>query len=54
MGWPQILWIALSTMGLGISLVKHGEPRESKYNFWITLISLGFEVFILHSGGFWR
>lgn len=52
MGWPQIVWIALSAMGLGISLIKHGEQRKSNYNFWVTLISLGFEMLILWKGGF--
>lgn len=51
MGWPQIVWIVISAMGIGIALVKHGEPRE-KYNFWVTLISLGIEILILWKGGF--
>lgn len=51
MGWPQIVWIVLSAIGIGIALVKHGEPREN-YNFWVTLISLGFEMMILWKGGF--
>ena len=51
MGWPQIVWIVVAAMGLGISLVKHGKMREP-YNFWVTLISLGIEVLILYKGGF--
>jgi len=51
MGWPQIVWIVLSAMGIAIAGVKHGEPRE-KYNFWVTLISLGIEMVILWKGGF--
>lgn len=52
MGWPQIVWIVLSAMGVTIALVKHGKPRESNYNFWVTLISLGIEMLILWKGGF--
>ena len=52
MGWPQIVWIALSAIGIGIALVKHGKPRKSYYNFWVTLISLGLEVLVLYNGGF--
>ena len=52
MGWPQIVWIVISGIGLGIALVKHGEPRQSNYNFWVTLMSLGIEVLILYKGGF--
>ena len=51
MGWPQIVWIAVSALGVGIALINHGEPRE-KYNFWVTLISLGIEMLILLKGGF--
>ena len=51
MGWPQIVWVAVSTMGIGIALVKHGEPRE-KYNFWVTLGSFVIEMLILWKGGF--
>lgn len=53
MGWPQIAWIALSAMGVGISLVKHGKPRELNYNFWVTPISLGIEVLVLYKCRFW-
>ena len=33
-----IVYLALSAMGLGINLAKHGEPKDEKYNFWVSLI----------------
>ncbi len=51
MGWPQITWIALAAMGVGISMVKHGQPREP-YSLWTSLIGTGIAVGLLYAGGF--
>lgn len=52
MGWPQIVWIALTAMELGCMAVKHGEPKEGKENFWISLIANGIMAWLLWKGGF--
>lgn len=52
MGIPQIIMIILFAMDLGLNLAKHGENKEGKYNFWIALISVIIEFFILYCGGF--
>ena len=52
MGWPQIVWIILTAMGLGCSMVKHGEPKEGKENFWTVLIANAFVAYLLWQGGF--
>ncbi len=50
--WPQIVFAGLMFINLGIALVKHGEPKEEKYNFFITLISVLLDFWILKAGGF--
>lgn len=54
MGVPQICYIILITLGLGISLAKHGEPREDNYNFFATLLSASIQIGLLILGGFFR
>ena len=52
MGWPQIVWIALTAMGLGCTAVKHGQPKEGNENFWTSLIANGIVALLLYYGGF--
>lgn len=52
MGAPQIIYIVLLSMGLMLSLIKHGE--EHTINFWTTLISTGIIVTLLITGGFFK
>lgn len=52
MGIWQIIYIALTAMGLGIVLVKHGEPRTDKYNIFVSLTSTVIVLIILFLGGF--
>jgi len=50
-GAPQIIWIVLTAMGLGISIVKHGEPR-SPHNMWASIIGTPLAAALLYWGGF--
>ena len=52
MGIPQIIVIILFAMSLTINLVKHGEPKEGKYNFFSALIGIGIYLLALYKGGF--
>ena len=52
LGWPQIVYICLIMMNLGMYLVKHGEKNNTKYNFFTCLLSNLISVWILYSGGF--
>lgn len=53
MGWPQIVWIVLAGISVGMHLVKHGESRQNeKYNVIACLIATGFMAFVLSAGGF--
>lgn len=51
-GWPQLTWLCLMLVGLGIILAKHGEREDGRYNVYRTgAITLGLAV-ILYYGGF--
>ena len=50
---PQIIYLALAFMALGISLAKHGESR-SNHNFGLTLLSMAIAIYILWWGGFFK
>ena len=49
---PQIIIIVMYALGIGIALSKHGEQRNDKYNFFVTLISTAIELSLLWWGGF--
>jgi hypothetical protein len=51
MGWPQITMVVLMALGLGISLAKHGEPREP-YSFGTALLGTALAAGLLWAGGF--
>lgn len=46
-----IIILLLFALNLGAILVKHGEPIEGKYNFWISLIWYGILIFLLYKAG---
>lgn len=52
MHYPQILVIILFALGLGISLAKHGERKEAKYNFITDSISVLILFILLYLGDF--
>ena len=52
MGVYQIITLILFTMSLTIHLVKHGEPKDEKYNFFTALLGMAIYVFLLYKGGF--
>lgn len=52
MHWPQITWIVISVLGLGIVLVKHGQPNIYRYSFWTQLTYVLMMAWLLSIGGF--
>lgn len=52
MGWPQIVMIIAMAFNLCMNMIKHGEDRDEKYNFWVSLISCALQCVILFAGGF--
>lgn len=53
MHWPQVTMIVLIAAGVGIEMVKHGEP-QGNHNFWTTAISSVITVSLLIAGGFFN
>jgi len=48
---PQLLFVIIIAMSIGIALAKHGKPSP-KYNFWLTLLASAIWYAIAWSGGF--
>ena len=48
--WPQFILLALMFVGLGVEIVKHGEPDE--HNIWVTLFGQTIVLGLLWWGGF--
>jgi hypothetical protein len=49
---PEIVYIVLVSLSLGVTAVKHGEPRKGKVNFAATIVSQALTFAILYWGGF--
>lgn len=52
MGWPQVAYIVLLAMGVGIHLANHGQPRNDNYSVFVALISSSISLGIVYAGGF--
>ena len=50
--WPQIIWLAISVLGIGAHIAKHGEPMGAMYNGWSRLIHFIIYAALLWWGGF--
>ena len=51
LGWPQLVYLALTILGLGVAMAKHGEPR-GEHSFPTTFIASGIVIWVLYMGGF--
>lgn len=52
LGAPQIIVLVIYIISLGIHMAKHGEPQNTKYNFWVGLFSTAINIALLWWGGF--
>lgn len=52
LGVPQIIYLAFTLVGLGISAAKHGQEKKGQENVWATLIVTCFIYGLLYWGGF--
>lgn len=52
MDWPQITYLGLLFLGLGIALSQHGQTKTEVKSFWLALISALMQFAILYYGGF--
>jgi len=49
---PQIVYIAITMLGLGVSLAQHGNPKKGKESFTVSLAANSITIGILYWGGF--
>lgn len=49
---PQLIFIALLVLGTGVSLAKHGQPKEGRHNFTLAVLSDAIVIGLLYWGGF--
>lgn len=48
----QIIMLSIIFINLGITLSRHGETHETKYNIFVQLIASTINFVILKMGGF--
>ena len=51
---PQIVYLLLLALGLGITMEQHGKPKTGKHNFWVSLIAAALSFAIVWWGGFFN
>jgi hypothetical protein len=49
---PEIVYIILVSLSLGITAAQHGEPKKGKESIFQTLISHSLTFALLYWGGF--
>jgi hypothetical protein len=52
--WPQITFVTLIVLNLGITLEQHGKPKTGNQSFWISLTSAALTMWLLYAGGFFN
>lgn len=48
---PQIIYLALMFLGMGVIAAKHGQPHKP-YNFGATMVAATITIVLLAWGGF--
>jgi len=49
---PQIIYLVLFFVGLGVELEKHGSPKTGTHNAWVSIIAGATILGLLYWGGF--
>lgn len=52
MGAPQIIYVVLIALSLGIHLARHGEPRNARFSIWSGLVNASASIGLVWWGGF--
>lgn len=50
--WPQIVFLVWMFVCLLVHFNKHGQPRNTKWNFGMELLDDSIIFFLLYAGGF--
>lgn len=53
-GWPQMIYLALSLLGTAYVIANHGKPKTGKHNGVSQVIALLIVFGILYWGGFFN
>lgn len=48
----QIIYLCMIVLSVGITIAKHGEPKEGNYHAGVTFVSAIIDIVILALGGF--
>lgn len=48
----QVIYLIILFLPVGVSIVKHGEPKEGEYHALASLISVAIDITLLALGGF--
>jgi hypothetical protein len=49
---PQLIYLALFCAGVGMCLVRHGQPKRGEHDAFVDIIAGGMILGILYWGGF--
>lgn len=52
MGWPQITYLILTFVGLGIAIERHGKPKIGTHDFVVDIVATSIVLGLLYAGGF--
>ena len=51
---PQLIYLGLTMIGLGMIISKHGQPKEGNHNAWSSIIASIVIGYVLYLGGFFN
>ena len=49
---PQLTYLAIVCIGLGIGITQHGQVKTEKKNAWNIIIGTALQMAIMYCGGF--
>lgn len=52
MGWPQVIWVVIAAIALGVHIAKHGEPMKQEFHAGARLAHVVLMAGLLYWGGF--
>lgn len=52
-GWPQFIYLALTAIGIGVLLAKHGTLKTGKHDAFSSIAGTAVVFAILYYGRFW-
>lgn len=54
LGMPQLIYLGLTLIGIGVSMAQHGKPKTGKENVFVSLIANAVSFMLLYWGGFFN